>query len=121
MEPTDIRKAPIYQTYEEAITAISNFSIKPTILNHSGGGFHVYWVLDEPIPSKDIGIQLSRILIKIYPCNRWRSGTQDISRVLRIPGTYNFKFPENPRQVQAIYMDGPKYIYSDFDSIWTEG
>ena len=41
-------------------------------------------------------------------------GTQDISRVLRVPGTFNFKLPDNPREVTSIWMDGPKYDFDDF-------
>ena len=41
-------------------------------------------------------------------------GTHDISRVLRVPGTFNFKLPDNPREVTTIWMDGPKYSYDEF-------
>ena len=41
------------------------------------------------------------------------SGTQDISRVLRIPGTYNLKIPENPRPVTLVSSSGRKYSYED--------
>jgi putative DNA primase/helicase len=41
-------------------------------------------------------------------------GTHDISRVLRVPGTFNFKLPNNPRKVANIWMDGPKYEFEDF-------
>ena len=46
-------KKVIYQTHDEALAAINAFSMKPTILNHSGGGFHCYWVLNNPVKVAD--------------------------------------------------------------------
>jgi len=41
-------------------------------------------------------------------------GTQDISRVLRVPGTFNFKIPENPRPVTIVSNTHRRYECSDF-------
>ena len=35
-------------------------------------------------------------------------------RVLRIPGTYNFKLPDNPREVRVVHTNGPVYDFDDF-------
>jgi hypothetical protein len=37
--------------------------------------------------------------------------------VLRVPGTFNFKLEDNPREVTRIITDGPKYHVSDFDQL----
>ena len=42
------------------------------------------------------------------------TGTNDISRVLRVPGTYNFKLTNNPREVTVVWSDGPRYDYERF-------
>lgn len=109
------KKNSIHENYEKALAAINNFSPKPTMVNHSGGGFHCYWVLESPLNVKDTGLQkvesINRNLSEALGGDR---GTQDISRVLRIPGTYNFKLPDNPRLVEAVYLDGPKYQLSNF-------
>jgi len=42
-------------------------------------------------------------------------GTHDISRVLRIPATYNFKLENNPREVTVLKDDGPTYSLDDFN------
>ena len=39
------KKKPEYQTYDDALAAIKAFQIPPTLINHSGGGFHCYWAL----------------------------------------------------------------------------
>ena len=41
------KKKPEYDTREEAFEAITRFELKPTIVNHSGGGFHCYWILNR--------------------------------------------------------------------------
>ena len=41
------KKQSEYATREEALEAIRNFKVNPTIVNHSGGGFHCYWVLNQ--------------------------------------------------------------------------
>jgi putative DNA primase/helicase len=109
------RKKEIHQTYDEALAAISAFKMKPTILNHSGGGFHCYWVLNTPVKIAEMGIAtlegVNRALLRHLGGD---SGTQNIDRVLRVPGTFNFKLPENPREVAAVWLDGPKYGFKDF-------
>jgi putative DNA primase/helicase len=41
-------------------------------------------------------------------------GTHNLDRVLRIPGTYNFKLAGNPREVRVIHKNGPLYDFDDF-------
>ena len=38
------KKKSDYETYNEAIKAIEKFQPQPTLINHSGGGLHCYWV-----------------------------------------------------------------------------
>ena len=40
--------------------------------------------------------------------------THNLDRVLRIPGTYNFKLPDNPREVRVVHTNGPVYDFDDF-------
>ncbi|MEI6153681.1 MAG: phage/plasmid primase, P4 family [Deltaproteobacteria bacterium] len=109
------KKAPIHKTYDDALNAINSYVIKPTIINHSGGGFHCYWVLRIPISVKDIGATtIENINKALSEALGGDSGTQDISRVLRVPGTYNFKIEGNPREVTTVVMNEARY---DFDEI----
>jgi hypothetical protein len=34
------KQKPVHESYDAALSAITGFKMKPTILNHSGGGFH---------------------------------------------------------------------------------
>ncbi|MCU0614019.1 MAG: RepB family DNA primase, partial [Desulfobacterales bacterium] len=62
--------------------------MKPTIVNHSGGGFHCYWVLNNPAMVSETGVEpiesVNKALLRHLGGD---GGTHDISRVLRVPGT----------------------------------
>ncbi len=65
----------------------------PSIIVDSGGGLHAYWVFDkdiDPVAWKDIATKLKQkcteLAFKADP-----SCTDDVARVLRIPGTLNHK------------------------------
>ncbi len=113
---TGHKKESPHETYEDALSAIQSFKPEPTIVNHSGGGFHCYWVLSNPVKVSDIDIpileSINRTLSEKLGGDR---GTQDISRVLRIPGTFNLKMPESPRPVTLISNTHIKYSYKDFE------
>ena len=108
------KKTP-HESYDDALAVISKFSPEPTIIVHSGGGFHCYWVLNEPLKVEDTGLDnietINRTLCKILGGD---SGTHDISRVLRVPGTYNHKEADNPRKATVLRNSGAKYNYEDF-------
>lgn len=67
-------------------------------------------MLNEPANVSEIGLDALEnvnraILEKIHA----DSGTHNINRILRVPGTFNFKIPENPRPVAVISDAGPTY------------
>ncbi|MBM4305106.1 MAG: hypothetical protein FJ123_00065 [Deltaproteobacteria bacterium] len=109
------KKPSPYKTREEALNAIQNFSLEPTLVVHSGGGFHFYWVLANPLKVEEHGVEalesINRGLALALGADR---GTQDITRVLRVPGTYNLKLPDNPRLVQVVSNSGNRYSIEQF-------
>lgn len=102
-----------YQTQEDALVALKKFikSLqlpKPTLVN-SGRGVHVYWVLEESIPAtewKAIAEGLKSLCVK-HGLHADPAVTADIARILRVPGTQNFKDPENPLDVQVLMQGNP--------------
>lgn len=85
---------------------------EPTfIVLTGGGGFHAHWILDDPI-SRETWLPLAHALqhaLKThqFPCDY--SVVIDAARVLRIPGTINYKDPANPRP--AILDQALGYTY----------
>ena len=95
----DVKKGA-YSTQKEAVAAIKAFLDKaglpmPTIMVGSGnGGVHVYWTLDIEF---DVG-EFRRMAGQLIAAGDQhgllfdRQCTRDAIRLLRVPGTWNFKF-----------------------------
>ena len=101
-----------YASKKEAVTALSKFLSKtgldvfgtPYIVS-SGGGVHCYWPFTEEIDAttwKPLAENFKR-LCKQEGLDIDMTVTADVSRVLRIPGTANFKEKyETPRPVKVL-------------------
>jgi len=109
------KKKNRWQTREEAQTAIDAFPIKPSIIVYTGGGFQVYWILSEPfgIGNGNCG-QVEAIMKGIGRVIGGDDGTQDVSRIFRIPGTLNVK-TNVPRRVETVESHPDRvYDLADF-------
>lgn len=80
---------------EETQRRIAAFPLAPSMIVRSGGGFHPYWILSLPIQlQQDNGMATAKSYLKRLA--RSVAGIVDESvsepaRVLRIPGSFNFK------------------------------
>ena len=109
------KKTPEYKTYNDALAAIQSFEIPPTMVIHSGGGFHCYWVLNEPVNVSKIGLNdLESVNRAILERIHADVGTHNINRILRVPGTFNFKLAGNARPVAIVLDSGPTYELNAF-------
>jgi len=74
----------------------------PMVVN-SGGGLHVYWPLTEDVPASEwVGHAKSlKALCREHKLFADPAVTADTARILRIPGTHNFKNNES-RGVQIV-------------------
>ena len=82
----------------------------------SGGGIHVYWPFTADIPAetwRGTAENLKR-LAKSHNFAIDPSVTADRARVLRVPGTHNYK-KENPRPV-TIVMEGGVFDFEQFSA-----
>lgn len=104
-----------YHTVNEALTAILTFQVKvglpaPSAIVFSGGGIHVYWISRDTLtpqewhPYADGLKQL--LLANNIKCDAGL--TTDSARILRIPGTLNYKY-DPPKPVDLA--PGPLKIY----------
>lgn len=98
-----------YGTREEALTGLNTFILatglpRPMIVS-SGGGFHIYWRLVDPMDTddwRDSAARLRQLAIH-YGFKVDRSRTTDSSSVLRVAGTFNRKNPNHPRPVEMVF------------------
>jgi hypothetical protein len=88
---------------------------KPTLVN-SGGGLHVYWPLEEEITRAEWEPVAERFKDVCRTQNFYVDDKVfEVARILRIPGTYNFK-EETPRPVSIIAVGKPTTL-DDFRRI----
>ncbi|HEU5088138.1 MAG TPA: DNA-primase RepB domain-containing protein [Roseiflexaceae bacterium] len=78
----------------------------PSALIHSGGGVHAYWLLDEPyvLSSDDRREAAKHIQARWVDVVGGDKGAKDLCRVLRVPGSRNFKY-DPPRTVRWLKAD----------------
>lgn len=107
------------RTQEEALTLLDSFPIKPTYVISSGKGVHAYYALHEEIviTSEDERRMAQEIVKSFYRGFAEHAipfkfdPTHDLSRMLRFPGSWNFKEPESPRPVEFL-IERPELQYS---------
>lgn len=104
------KKASPFATKEDALEFISQQRQKPSIIVHSGHGLHCYWLLNSLTPVTDFA-QIENTIKGLIKKFRGDAGTHDISRILRVPGTFNNKDESNPLPVTIIHFD-PELRYS---------
>lgn len=98
-----------YATQSEAINALRGFCRtyslpRPTLVD-SGRGVHVYWTFTEPVDAQEWKPVASRLkaLCAVHGLGIDPVVTTDEARILRVPGTKNFKGEEGPLDVQLIF------------------
>lgn len=97
-----------YDTPKEFTAALGKFLKdtglpRPTMIVSSGGGFHIYWCLLEALKIEDwmpLAYALTEA-IKRHGLKCDRQCTIDAARVLRVPGTKNYKY-DPPRDVTIV-------------------
>lgn len=84
------------------LEAYESSPIPPSIVVDSGGGWHLYWILEAPIPTADFETMVRPVLIAMTPENG--DALDDSPRILRVPGTLNYKY-DPPRPVMIVRCD----------------
>lgn len=105
VDPNDTTKYPDQGT---AIVALKKFiattNLPKPMLTSSGGGLHVYWLLEDDMDSEEWRGHATHIkqLTQHYGLKTDMKVTTDSARVLRVVGTFNHKDPHNPRPVTVL-------------------
>lgn len=98
-----------YSTQADALKAIKAFCddsgwFLPTYALNSGRGIHAYWVFDEQVTTvqwKQLADRF-KVITKHFGLKADPVCTSDKARVLRVPGTFNWKNPDDPKPVEIL-------------------
>lgn len=123
-------KEPVAPDEQTARRVLDSVSPRPSVIVHSGGGLHCYWLLAEPsifvnAEDRDKGSRLlqgwqSTIRAAFAAEGYTIDKTHDLARVLRLPGTLHRKEPANIRPVRIVHpgegLNGNlvRYALTDF-------
>jgi len=122
--PTAKKVGKVYESREDALASLDTFLTesglgdlgKPWVVS-SGGGFHVYWPLDADVPVamwKPAAEALKRLAHKHKMAIDY-SVPADAARVLRIPGTSNYKF--TPPATVTLMTEGDRFSFEDIKTL----
>ena len=109
---------------EEAIDFVHSLKLKPSIIVRSGNGVHAIWLLDEPfvIRNENEREQIRELsagfgmYVIAEGCKKgWKlDNVQDIPRMLRAPGSLNFK-SDPPKQCEVYSVEEIRYQLNAFE------
>lgn len=95
----------------EILDLIKGLEIQPSIINDSGNGYHLYYLLDKSYPIEmvtELCWRLEQHLLFADACH-------NACRILRAPYTYNRKDRKNPKSTGFVKFDNTRYSIADFD------
>ena len=110
-----------YQSLAEAVVAILQFCDtagipRPSLMVATGGGLHVYWLSDTVLPVAQWQPYADAVKAAALKAGvKFDAGcTGDAARVLRVPGTLNYKY-DPPPQVRVLpkYGTGERLNYAE--------
>ena len=102
---------------QQALMSLIRCPLPPSVVVDSGHGYHAYWRLESAVPfgkAQVTMIGLARVLNGDH--------VYDQPRILRIPGTTNWKDPEVPMPVRTVVFNTTNILrYADFHKITERG
>ena len=102
----------------QTLQHIQSLPLPPSVLVCSGGGYHSYWLLEQPftIQSDEDRACIDRIQKAWVAFTGGDDGAKDLARVLRVPGTQNAKY-KPPRPVTFHSASFDLYDLADLEAI----
>ncbi|MDQ7783604.1 MAG: hypothetical protein RDU20_12040 [Desulfomonilaceae bacterium] len=107
-----------FASEKQALAALKDFPLEPSIVVRSGRGMHLYWLLDnlEPVTDTDVD-RVEKTLRRISDYFQCKPEV-GIDGVLRLPGTANAKDPVQTKPCYVEHMDATRrYGLEDFQSL----
>lgn len=96
-------------------TILASFPLQPTLLVHTGGGAHAYWLLTVPLEITPESLLQFEELNKAFAKALNGDHCHSLEHILRIPGTTNRPTQKKrlngrvPEPVRLLWHEGPRY------------
>lgn len=110
---------------ESAVWLVNSMGLKPTFVVSSGHGLHAWWLFDEPwtfdtdeerTAACNLVVSWGRTLKGRANARGWTvDPVFDLARILRVPGTKNFKNVNEPKAVKILEQSDVRYNPTDFE------
>jgi hypothetical protein len=98
--------------------AIMAFELIPTGIVRSGHGWQPYWELTEWLENTPANRdRIESMQRRLYLRLGGLDSVQDISRILRVPGTQNWKHPTEPLSVSVAHWSDRTYALAQFEPL----
>lgn len=100
-----------YSTDDEIDAAIDDFLLKaalpqPNLKHYTGHGLHLYWTLEEGLKLDDWQPMANQLQALMETLGLGADPiTADAARILRLPGTQNFRYPHNPVETRLVVLN----------------
>jgi putative DNA primase/helicase len=136
INPKAHNKQALPATLEEAAAMADGLPLPPTLIVLSGHGIQPWWLFKEPwlfsgddgggaerARAQDVLSGWQTMLKTALAARGWEhDATHDLSRVLRLPGTYNIKDPDDIKPVEVTaWDDSRRYNPDDFEGYLLDG
>ena len=116
------------QTRDAALSLIAEMPAQPTFILETGGGFHAWWMFEEPLEitteeEREHAAWLAKgwqmLMRQLAAYHDWKiDSTHDLARVLRLPGTTNHKYGVG---CVPLVSDGPVWTPDAFETWIPDG
>ena len=112
----DGKRLPNKTAALKKLSSLALLGLGPSVLVDSGNGFHAYWPLREPVPA-DERRDWQRVMRALADSLDADPSVTDLPRILRVPGTINWKRVDEPRPVELVSIDARRFTLLDFDDL----
>lgn len=92
----------LFSTKKTALDHIKRINLGESYVIDSGHGFQIFWIFEEPIKLTEDSISQLESLMKKLSLWYGADSTHDITRVMRIPDSFNIKDSNNPLKCTII-------------------
>lgn len=109
-------------TREAGVAILQAVAPTPSLIIDSGWGLYGWWLFARPLSLSEsdrrllerIELGCQAAVRGIAAKNGWTvDQTADLARILRLPGTTNWKIPDDPRVVRVLHDSGARYTKAD--------